>query len=120
MIKKISWTVHITSQNTFFLIWEMKIFKYASKEIFCIIVTGQRIHSVQYYEASQFHFFTLQVVYCLPWKKAESIIATVMIVEDMVSLHYFRVFPRRNSRNAAMNNMNKKYENILPFSGFPC
>lgn len=119
MIKKISWTVHITSQNTFFLKWDMKILKFASKEIFCIIVTGQHIHSVQYYEASQFHFFTLQVVLCLPWKKAESIIATVTIVEDMVNLHYFRVLPWSNIRNAAMNNMNKKYENISPFSSFP-
>ena len=119
MIKKISWTVHITSQNTFFLKWDMKILKFASKEIFCIIVTGQHIHSVQYYEASQFHFFTLQVVLCLPWKKAESIIATVTIVEDMVNLHYFRVLPWSNIRNVAMNNMNKKYENISPFSSFP-
>lgn len=97
----------------------MKILKFASKEIFCIIVTGQHIHSVQYYEASQFHFFTLQVVLCLPWKKAESIIATVTIVEDMVNLHYFRVLPWSNIRNAAMNNMNQKYENISAFSSFP-
>ena len=103
----------------FFLIWDMKILTFASEETFCIIVTGQHIHSVQYYEASQFHFFTLQVVLCLPWKKAESIIATVTIVEDMVNLHYFRVLPWSNIRNAAMNNMNKKYENISPFSSFP-